>query len=160
MTKRAIIFHLPIYILALFGSAILCLAAFRPRGERIFVDLPDGRLEYISLDTSVSLGTIIKELDIASNAQLPVVSAITNRTDVPRQVSYWIYISPAKRTRPGLIFADFIFNCPVCPREDVFDLCRISYAYNENMELIPAANFWRESIELSNYLLSGSSGNK
>jgi len=84
MTKRAIIFHLPIYILALFGSAILCLAAFRPRGERIFVDLPDGRLEYISLDTSVSLGTIIKELDIASNAQLPVVSAITNRTDVPR----------------------------------------------------------------------------
>ena len=154
MSKGIILWHIPIYVLAIWGFITICLLASLPQGNRSQVNIPDGNIEYTNLDFGLSMQNIVAGISLKSTEQLLTIQKCLGREDAPRQSAIWIYISLDKRSPNVVLFQDYIFACSICHSNDVFDLYRSNYVYDMKLRSFNNKEcYWRESIMLSNYLI-------
>lgn len=156
-SRWSILWHIPIYLLAICGFIVICLLISLPKGDRSEINIRDGNIEYTELDYGLTIGDIVDSINLKSEEKPTVLREFIERDDSPKQSGIWIYISPEK-TRPNVIlFHDIVYMCPVCHRDDIFDLCRINLVYDLNLRKFRERGyFWRESIKLSDYLIPAS----
>ncbi len=154
MSKKVILLHIPVYVLAIWGLIMAFLLSTIPQSDRTEVAIRDGKIEYTTLGNNITLGEIISGITQQSGIDLFNINNHLERNDPPRQSAIWLYISLDKQVPNSVVFHDFIFNCPFCHREDIFDMYRTVLTYDmDEKRFHERGAFYRESILLSDYLI-------
>ncbi len=157
MTRKYILLHIPVYILACFGLCIVILlfGAYAGKSKQTTAYtavVGDGVVRYMQMDTAITLGSLENLLTREYYDCYPEVETelkIEIETPSPR---FWVYLTLDNQYT---IFMDYVFVCNTCPDNTTFHVYRKNVFADSNSCFVSGDGFFRTDINTMDYLTLG-----